>query len=175
MSCKQAREQFFDLADGRLPAEAQQHVSTCSDCAAEWSSMQATLALLDEWQAPEPSPYFDMRLRARLRDEAAAPATFMEKLRAVLSPAGLMSRKAALAGAMAVLLVSGVVMFQSGTHNHSEDGTMGLPAELTVQPPAGTPVGDLMQLDKNHDMYADFDLLDDDVTSPNQAPDPVEN
>ena len=27
------------------------------------------MALLDEWQAPEPSPYFDVRLNARLREE----------------------------------------------------------------------------------------------------------
>ena len=29
------------------------------------------MALLDEWQVPEPSPYFDVRLHARLREEAA--------------------------------------------------------------------------------------------------------
>ncbi len=29
------------------------------------------MSLLDEWQAPEPSPYFDVRLNARLREEAA--------------------------------------------------------------------------------------------------------
>ena len=29
------------------------------------------MSLLDEWQAPEPSPYFSARLRARLRDERA--------------------------------------------------------------------------------------------------------
>ena len=32
------------------------------------------MALLDEWQAPEPSPYFDVRLQARLREEMAKPA-----------------------------------------------------------------------------------------------------
>jgi anti-sigma factor RsiW len=170
MRCTEVREQFFDLADGRLPAAAAQHIASCSDCAAEWKSMQATLALLDEWQAPEPSPYFDMRLRARLREEAAAPATFMEKLRAALSPAGLMGRKAALASAMAVLLVSGVLMFQGGTPSNPSGAT---PPE--VQAKAGTPVGDLMTLDKNHDLYADFDLLDDDAATPNQPQEPVQN
>ena len=32
--------------------------------------------LLDEWRAPAPSPYFDTRLRARLRTEPDAPKPF---------------------------------------------------------------------------------------------------
>ena len=33
------------------------------------------MALLDEWKTPEPSPYFDTRLQARLREEMAKPQT----------------------------------------------------------------------------------------------------
>ena len=166
MKCTDVREQFLDLASGRLPAEAAQHVAQCSACAAEMKAMQATLALLDEWQTPEPSPYFDMRLRARLREEAAAPAGVWEKLRAVFSPAGLMGRKAVLASAMAILLVvSGVLMFNSAPTPV---------AQPAPQAQVGTPVGDLMVLDKNHDLYADFDLLDD-VAGPNAQPQPQEN
>ena len=29
------------------------------------------MGLLDEWQAPEPSPYFSTRLQARMREEIA--------------------------------------------------------------------------------------------------------
>ena len=36
--------------------------------------MRATMALLDTWKAPEPSPYFMTRLGARLREERAGAA-----------------------------------------------------------------------------------------------------
>ena len=49
------------------------HLATCSGCAEQLKSMSATMALLDEWQTPEPSPYFDVRLQARLREEMAKP------------------------------------------------------------------------------------------------------
>ncbi len=39
---------------------------------AKWHRLRQTMALLDEWQAPEPSPYFGSRLRAQMREEAAA-------------------------------------------------------------------------------------------------------
>jgi len=35
------------------------------------------------------------------------------------------------------------------------------PPSAIVTAPPGTAVGDLQQLDKNHDVYADFDVLDD--------------
>jgi anti-sigma factor RsiW len=165
MKCNEVREHFLDLASGPLPAAATQHVAECSACAAEMSSMQATMALLDEWQTPEPSPYFDMRLHARLREEAAAPVGVWERLRAAFSPAGLMNRKMALASVMAILLViGGAVMFNSASG----------PTVTMPQAQVGTPVGDLMVLDKNHDLYADFDLLDD-VDGPNAQQQPQEN
>ena len=43
-------------------------------CAEKLKAMRATMALLDEWQVPEPSPYFDVRLQARLREEMAKAA-----------------------------------------------------------------------------------------------------
>ena len=166
MMCKQVREQFLDLATGGLPAEAAEHVATCHECAAEMKAMQATMALLDEWQTPEPSPYFDMRLQARLREEAAVPATWLQQLRAAFSPAGLMGRKAVLASAMAVLLVGGVLMFRGS-------GKTDIGGNRPVQAQVGTPVGDLMVLDRNQDLYAEFDLLDD-VAGPNAGQQPLE-
>ena len=158
MTCKQVREQLIELATApdRAPAEVTTHVSMCGDCAAQLKSMEATMALLNEWQAPEPSPYFDMRLRARLREEAAAPRTWTERVRDLFSPVGLMGRKAALATTMAVLLIGGVIMFHA--NQNSPTTTAAVPG---TPPPIGTAVGDLEVLGKNQDLYADFDLLDD--------------
>ena len=59
------------------------------------------MALLDQWQAPEPSPYFDVRLQARLREEMAKPQ------------AGWLAwfRRPVLAAALTVLMGVGVGLF----------------------------------------------------------------
>jgi hypothetical protein len=104
------------------------------------------MALLDEWQAPAPSQYFDVRLQARLREEMAKPQ------------AGWLYwfRRPVLAAALTVALGIGVGLFftrNSGIINHGQEATM-------TEPP-GTAVSDLQALEKNHDMYSDFELLDD--------------
>ena len=73
MNCKQVHELLPELAAGidasTLEPEVGKHIASCSECAARLRDFQQTMALLDEWQAPEPSPYFDTRLQARLREE----------------------------------------------------------------------------------------------------------
>ena len=72
MKCEEIREQMFDLMIGeKLAPEVQLHLETCAACSAELASMKQTMALLDEWEAPEPSPFFDTRMQALLREEKA--------------------------------------------------------------------------------------------------------
>ena len=75
MKCDEIRERMPDVAAGfgQLTAEDGNHLASCSTCAETLKEMRATMALLDEWQTPEPSPYFDVRLQARLREEMAKP------------------------------------------------------------------------------------------------------
>ena len=43
------------------------------------------MSLMDSWEAPEPTPYFDTRLQAMLRGERTAPpANWLERMRARL-------------------------------------------------------------------------------------------
>src|SRR5215469_7456141 len=98
MKCNEIRELFPDLAAGTTAAapEVNEHVRACTDCAATLQEFRQTMALLDEWQAPEPSPYFDTRLKARLREEAAKqPQSWLSWL-----------RRPAVAVSMAVVLVA---------------------------------------------------------------------
>jgi predicted anti-sigma-YlaC factor YlaD len=122
------------------------HLESCAACAQQFTAMRSTMALLDEWQAPAPSQYFDVRLQARLREEMAKPQ------------AGWLYwfRRPVLAAALTVALGIGVGLFftrNSGIINHGREATM-------TEPP-GTAVSDLQALEKNHDMYSDFELLDD--------------
>lgn len=162
MKCIEVREELIEAgaAPEMASNDAQLHLAGCSACAREWKAMQQTMALLDEWQAPEPSPYFNTRLRARLREEAQQPVGFAARVRAAFGSAFLVGRKAALASAMAVLLIGGVMMFRS--ESGSVNGEHPLhPNEATLATDRGTPVADMETVDKNFDMYANFDLLDD--------------
>ena len=132
--------------------EESSHLASCTSCAEQLKGMRATMSLLDEWQAPDPSAYFDVRLQARLREEMAKPQ------------AGWLHwfRRPVLAAALTVILGVGLGVFltdDSGRH---------------AQPPVevGSAVDDLQSLDKNHDLYADFELLDDLDLQQNVAPAP---
>ena len=146
MNCNEFREQLMDLVTSEAPSEARAHAEACGSCAAELSSMRQTMSMLDEWTAPEDvSPYFMTRLRARVREEQEpARASWMAWI-----------RKPALAVAMMVLMVLSISLYRGGTQ--STDKT----DKSDVAKLRGTAVGDLQTLDKNHDMLADFELLDD--------------
>jgi predicted anti-sigma-YlaC factor YlaD len=153
MKCNEIRELLPDLAAGlSAPAgEVNDHLRACTGCAATLNEFRQTMALLDEWQAPEPSPYFDVRLRARLREEAAKqPQSWFGWL-----------RRPALAISLGLALIVGttLVLQHDAVRRNKDQGPI---ATLT-----GTAVGDLQTLDKDHDMLSDSDpdsaasLLDD--------------
>jgi hypothetical protein len=149
MRCNEIREQLPDLAAGMAVAGpgVNDHLSACLDCAGMLAEFRKTMALLDEWQAPEPSPYFDTRLKARLREEVAQkPVGWLAWLR----------RPALTASLAAMVLVGGVVLRMEETKPPKRQGPI---AGVTAEP--GSAVSDLQALDKNHDVYADSDLLDD--------------
>jgi hypothetical protein len=150
MKCDEIRERMPDVAAGFSTPTTDEaiHIEGCTACAEELKSMRATMALLDEWQVPEPSPYFDTRLQARLREEMAQPqgAAWLQWF-----------RRPVLAAAFTVLLGIGV-----GTYvmRNGVSGPKPPVAENEVSTP-GTAVSDLNALDKNTDLYSDFELLDD--------------
>ncbi len=146
MKCDDIRELMPDLAAGidAPTPEIREHLRTCGECALMLEEFRQTMALLDEWQVPEPSPYFDTRLNARLREEAAKPAGWMQWF-----------RKPALAVSFAVIMIASVTVVQL----NSPDKPKTLVGNVMPEP--GTAVGDLQALEKNHDLYSDFDELDD--------------
>jgi hypothetical protein len=148
MKCNEIRELLPDLAAGTAAAgsEVNDHLRGCADCSGTLNEFRKTMALLDEWQAPEPSPYFDTRLKARLHEET------------VKQHAGWLVwlRRPAIAVSMAAVLVAGATVLL-------EHRTVQQPSPVTP----GTAVSDLQVLDVNHDVLSDSDpdsaasLLDD--------------
>ena len=151
MNCEEIRERMPDVAAGlsQPTAEEGQHLASCAACAEQLKAMRSTMALLDEWQAPEPSPYFDVRLQARLREEMARPqAGWLYWL-----------RRPVLAAALTVLMGVGVGLLftrTSGIYQPPDEE-----AAITETAEPGTAVSDLQALEKNHELYSDFELLDD--------------
>lgn len=150
MNCNEILERMPDVAAGfsELTTDESKHLENCAKCAQQLKEMRATMALLDEWQVPEPSPYFDVRMQARLREEMAKPQ------------AGWLSwfRRPVLAAALTVLMGVGIGLFFTRGGEIREPGNE---EARVVDIGPGTAVSDLQALDKNHDMYSDFELLDD--------------
>jgi len=145
MSCNELRDQLVDVACGtEASAEVSKHVESCAACATTLNELRKTMALLDEWQAPEPTPYFDVRLQARLREEQQkSHARWLDWF-----------RKPVLGAAAALLIAAAVGLMQ--THDQGQIAQRTTPTQYV----AGTASGDLQFLDKNADVVQDFDALD---------------
>lgn len=157
MKCDEMRGMLPDLSAGltEISDATQEHLRTCAPCAAQLQEFRQTMALLDEWEAPEPSAFFDTRLHARLREEKASEAARGRGWLAWLP-------RPALAMAAALLVAAGVGMWQYETHVGG-DGNIAIvaPAVVLAPPERGTAVSDLQTLDSDNELYADFDVLDD--------------
>jgi len=154
MNCNEIRERMPDVAAGlaQLTADEDKHLKSCAGCAEELKSLRATMALLDEWETPEPSPYFDVRLEARLREEMAKPPAAW----------AYWFRRPVLAAALTVLMGVGVgLLFTRGGSIHEGNVNITENFGVPAPPEPGTAVSDLQALDNNHDLYSDFELLDD--------------
>jgi predicted anti-sigma-YlaC factor YlaD len=149
MKCNHVRELMPDLAAGVNPAtpEVNEHLRACRECAGKLEEFRRTMALLDEWRAPEPSTYFDVRLQARLREEQVKPAT------------GWLQwfRRPALAVSFAVLMAASVTLIRTDGRRND----INTPERVAIDAKPGTAVGDLLALEKNDELYSDFDVLDD--------------
>ena len=152
MKCGNIREQLMEmvLSGPELATPAvQEHLATCSACAEEVASLRQTMVLLDDWQTPEPSPYFSARLRARMREERATQSV------------GWLAwiRRPAVMTAAAALLAVGVGLLE-GAHWKTDH-------QQRIANNGVSAVTDLQYLDNNADLFSDFDALDDNQTETN--------
>jgi len=166
MNCKECKTLLPDLLlDPTAPgnAVARAHLQSCPACEEEFHSLQATFDLLDDWQAPEPSPYFDQKLAVRLREaQTAPPAGWFERLRdRLLLNTGRQFRPA-LTGALAlvlVLLVGGGTVADLSSHH---------------APKPSATINDLQILDKDAQALQTMDqLLQEDNSTDDSATPPL--
>jgi hypothetical protein len=168
MNCKVCQTVLPDLLldpAGPVAASAQLHLDACPACKQEFHALQATFNLLDTWEAPEPSTYFDQKLAVRLREEQSAPPeSWFERLRdRILFNTGRQFRPA-LTGALALaLLVGGGTAANLFSHPSGRRANYGSSYSATVN--------DLQILDKNAQALQTMDqLLQDDSSEEAPAP-----
>jgi len=153
MNCNEVRENLIELlgdgaSQGALAGSpVATHVRECIGCARELESLRQTMSLLDEWEAPEPSPYFLTRLRANARAEKEkAPAR---------SGVFTWLRRPAMALSLATLLAAGGAVYTVINQ---------------IEPPVESQYAatDVESLDRNHDVLVNTDLIDELAGAPSQ-------
>ena len=97
MSCSRMENKILGYVDGRLKEserlEVEKHLASCAACRLRVNEFRAVSSLLDELPVIEPSPAFDLRVRARV---AALPvkqswwAWFMPTPRVTIAAAMLL-------------------------------------------------------------------------------------
>jgi hypothetical protein len=133
-----------------VPAKVRAHVEQCEHCQGELAELQATMALLDTWESPEPSPYFLTRLDARMGEERQAePEGWFARLRARLAYGPSMHVRPLAAMAMAVVLLVG-----GGAYLDLTD------LDKTATPPGqAAVVHDLQTLDNNAQLLDQMEAM----------------
>lgn len=161
MKCDILKSQLADLllddafASTKEGAAAQSHVAECASCSAELRELRATMQLMDSWQAPEPSPYFDTRMQVKLREEfAAPPASLWQRL------LGHVSLKPIIAGAMAVAVVIGGATY-AGVGFFEQPHAPSEQESATLR--------DLQSLDRNAQTIEELNSLDQQLNSDNSG------
>ncbi len=153
MSCKQ----FQDAVMEQLPGTdfstlasmdaAQAHLQYCETCREELSGMDRLMHVMEDWQAPEPNPYFMTRMSARLAEERSAPvsgrlAQLWHGLQARMTYGQRWRLQPVLATALSLLVITGGSAYLGFVHAHPQP----VPAVITASPAV---VQDLQNLDTN--------------------------
>jgi predicted anti-sigma-YlaC factor YlaD len=163
MICRKVKANLADLLldPESVPADVRSHLKECAACSQELASLEATMNLMEDWQAPEPTPYFDSRLTARLREEQRAePAGFLERMQARLLFSSNTHMRPLMAGALALLLIIGGGTYAGLMTSHS-----GTPVQ------ASATIEDLKSLDDNAQVFQQLTALDQNDQSDNGSPD----
>jgi hypothetical protein len=161
MVCKDVKNEIFEAAlSGAAPGDsAKAHMGTCADCEQEFQSLRSTMNVLDAWTAPEPSQYFDVRLRARLREvkeqeQHGTLSRWLEKI----GIRQLTWKPIAAASFAMIMAVAGGLYVVNGPVSRVSHKTL----------EAACPVVDLQALDQNQQVLNELQDIDDDST--NNAP-----
>ncbi len=153
MSCKQIQDAVMEQLPGadfrtlEAMENAQEHLQHCQTCREELAGMDRLMRAMDDWQAPEPNPYFMTRMSTRLAEERSAPAPgrlaqLWQGLQARMTYGHRWRLQPVLATALSLLVITGGSAYLGFVHAHTQPA----PAVITTSPAV---VQDLQNLDSN--------------------------
>ena len=154
MMCRKVKANLPDLllAPKSVPAEVRAHVESCAECGKELRELEATMALLDTWTAPEVSPYFDTRMAGLMREEQqAAPAGWLERMRERFLFGSHMHMRPLAAATLALIIAVG-----GGTYAGFGGFSNPQPAAQVASPV----IKDLQSLDENAQVFQQLNSMD---------------
>jgi len=152
MICRTVKSKMPDLllAPESVAADVRSHVESCADCAKELRELEATMALMDAWEAPEVSPYFDGRMQVLLREEKEAePAGWWERLRARFAYGEKVNMRPLTAAALALVLAVGGGLYEEMFTHHTQPAQ----ADSLV-------IRDLQSLDENSQVFQQLNSME---------------
>ncbi|HLJ76816.1 MAG TPA: hypothetical protein VKT75_05360 [Acidobacteriaceae bacterium] len=152
MICRTVKSKMPDLllAPESVAADVRSHVESCADCAKELRELEATMALMDTWEAPEVSPYFDGRMQVLLREEKEAePAGWWERLRARFAYGEKVNMRPLTAAALALVLAVGGGLYEGMFTHHTQPAQ----ADSLV-------IRDLQSLDENSQVFQQLNSME---------------
>jgi len=157
------------LDESSAPAKVKTHVAECASCQKELEELRATMSLMDEWKAPEPSPYFMTRVNARMREEREAPrVNWLQRMRDRFVYGPQMHAGPLAATALTVLLLIG-----GGAYL----GVSNVEQPVAQAAPEATVVHDLQTLDSNKQVLDQLEAIsdnpDDAITDDPNSDDPT--
>ncbi|MGC8549483.1 MAG: anti-sigma factor family protein [Acidobacteriaceae bacterium] len=153
MTCRNIKSDLEEilLEPEHASQAVREHLAACEACRRELVQMQATFALLDEWQAPAANPYFTTRMQALLREEKAKqPAGWLERLRMRVLLTNRTARPVAAVALVLALLIGG------GTYA----GIQSIASQQAVVVPKSATLRDLQSLDQNAEVFQQLNDID---------------
>jgi len=155
MNCHQMESVLLDYTAGRLAgadrASAEQHFAGCASCRERVAGFRAVAQVLEDWDTPPISPWFNARLRQRITAEEALGWNWRRALGWLLQPATA-------AAFAAVLMVGSLALWTSRPSAHPAPQAAVKPIVQDQQKPQ---VDELMPVVEDFDMLADFEVIQD--------------
>ena len=153
MTCRNMKSNLEEmlLTPEKASQATRDHLAACENCRHELAELQATFALLDEWQAPEANAYFPVRMQALLREEQTKKsAGWFERLRMRMLLHNHAARPVAAVTLALALLIGG------GTYAGMET----LTGHQSVVTPKSATLRDLQSLDQNAQVFQQLSDID---------------
>jgi hypothetical protein len=164
MKC-QDREKLFLFAQQMMDREEAErmrwHVANCAECARAVEEYRKLDFALDDWAVAEPSPWFDVKVRARVAATEQKNSGFFGFGRVRMLAAGV--------AAMVLILVAVVVFNHRGVVENQQPAVsqqQPVAAATAPQTPATTealrqplPVEEQLKMDENLSLLEDYEVV----------------